>query len=225
MAVNRALVLEGLRLKEPRAADRAADRFDDVYGNAIYQKLARSCERPVDGAAARRYFDQHADAFKVPPSARLTRIMLPISAKIDDQLAMDWLLTQAQAVSSGKASLHAVVSRVDAVYRLEPQGDIGWATLEGDNLVIRALADAKEGELLGPVREGDFGYLYKVVSKREGRQLTWEEAALSAPSRALAHCRQQANQELSKELFAKYGIQLDEKAIQGLFSSSNDQKK
>ena len=111
------------------------------------------------------------------------------------------------------------------MYKLEPQGDIGWALLDGDNLVIRALAGAKSGELLGPVREGDFAYLYHIVSKREGRQMTWAEAATSAPARVFSHCREQANQNLRDDMFRKYGVKIDEKAVRSLFSSVDSRKR
>ena len=225
MALTRTLVLEGERLGEKRVGDRNADRFDDIYGHAVYQKLARSCERPADATAARKYFDDHPDAFRIPPSARLTRVMLPANEKVDGETAMAWLMEQAQAVASNKATVQSIVDRATKVYKLEPQGDIGWALLDGDNLVIRALAGAKSGELLGPVREGDFAYLYHIVSKREGRQMTWAEAATSAPARVFSHCREQANQNLRDDMFRKYGVKIDEKAVRSLFSSVDSRKR
>lgn len=218
MALTRTLGLEGDAMGVPRLAENAKERFDDIYSHAIYQKLIPACEPPADAAAARKYFDEHPQAFRVPPMARLSRVMLPVSATVDGQPAMAWLLAQAQGIASGTKKLDDVVARAAAVHKLDAQGDLGWVTLVDDEKILRALAGAKQGELVGPVREGDFGYLFYVAAKRESRQLAWDEVAVSVPTRAVNLCRQEANEKLLDTMFKKYSVKFDQKAIDSLFS-------
>lgn len=218
MALTRALGFEGDAMGVPRRADADGLRFDDVYGHAMYKRLAPACEPPADAAAARKYFDEHPQAFRVPPMARLSRIMLPASATVDGESAMGWLFQQAQAIAAGTVKLDAIADKATTVHKLDPQGDLGWVTLTDDAKILRALADAKQGELVGPVREGDFGYLFYIAAKRDSRQLAWDEVAASVPTRAVNLCRQEANEKLRDTLFKKYKVEIDQKAIDQLFS-------
>lgn len=220
MALTRTLGLEGDAMGVPRRTEGDAMRFDDVYGLAMYKKLAPVCEPPADAAAARKYFDEHPKAFRVPPMARLSRIMLPASATVDGEPAMGWLFLRAQAIAGGTEKLEDVAEKAAAVHKLDPQGDLGWVTLTDDVKILRALADAKQGDLVGPVREGDFGYLFFVTSKREGRQLAWDEVATSVPKRALTVCHQEVSEKLRDTMFKKYSVEIDKKAIDELFSDA-----
>lgn len=218
MALTRALVLEGDAMGVPRVADSGTERFDDVYSLAIYKKLAPMCKPPVDAVAARKFFDQHPQAFRVPPMVRLSRVMLPASALVDGEPAMDWLQTQAQEIASGTKKLEDVVDKAANVHKLDAQGDLGWVMLTDDVQILRALASATQGELVGPVREGDFDYLFYVAAKRESRQAGWDEVAASVPTRAVNWCREEGNEKLRESMFKKYRVDFDQKAIDQLFS-------
>lgn len=194
------------------------DRFDDIYSHTIYKKLSPVCAPPADAAATRQFFDANPQAFRVPPMARLSRIMVPVGAVLEGEPVMGWLLQQTQAIGTGARKLEDVAQLAATVHKLDPQGDLGWVTLTDDAMVLRALADAKPGDLVGPVREGDFGYLFYVAEKRESRQLAWDEVAASAPTRAVRYCREQANAQLQDRLFKKYEVVVDNAAIQGLFN-------
>lgn len=223
MALARALALEGERLGEPRSEDRKDERFDDVYALTIFKKLSKVCEPPADAAAARKFFDEHPQAFRVPPMARLGRVMLPVSETVDGGPSMGWMFEQAQAISGGTRSFEDVAEKASSVYKLDPQGDLGWVTLTDDTTILRALASAAQGDLVGPVRDGDFGYLFLVMSKRESRQLAWSEVAVSVPTRAVNFCRHEASEQLRDDLFKKYGVELDQAAIKGLFDRKTKQ--
>ena len=231
MAMTRALGLEGDAMDVPQLAERKSMRFDDIYSNAVFKKLAKTCEPLADAAAARKYFDENPGAFRVPPMARLSRVMLPTTEKVDGVPAADWLMQQAQAIASGKQKMEDAAKRAETVHKFDAQGDIGWVTLTDDVQILRALASAKQGDMVGPVREGDFVYLFTIEAKRESRPLTWDEAAMSVPTRALNLCRQEASDDVREQMFKKYGVQLDESAIKELFSekslkeSAENQKK
>jgi hypothetical protein len=108
---------------------------------------------------------------------------------------------------------------------VEPQGDIGWAQLDSDNALIRALAGANQGDLVGPVQEGGAAYLFSVEVKRPGRQMTWKEAAESAPSRAVSYCREQAIASVRDSMFGRYGVQIDAQALRSLFALQHSEGK
>ncbi|HRL97882.1 MAG TPA: peptidylprolyl isomerase [Acidovorax sp.] len=217
MALGRALVLEGEALKVPRITGKEASRFDDIYSHTVYKKLAPACDPPADEAAARQFFDDNPAGFRVPPMARLSRIMLPAKEIVAGEPAMGWLFQQAQAISKGVRKFDDVAAVAAGIHKLDTQGDLGWVTLTDDAAILKALADAAPGDLVGPVRDGEFGYLFQVIQKREPRQLTWDEAASTAPSRVVRYCREQANAQLEDRLFKKYGVTLEHEAIRGLF--------
>lgn len=223
MALTRALVLEGESRGEPLVEGREKMRFDDVYAHAVFKKLNRVCEPPADAVVARKFFDDHPKVFRVPPMARLSRIMLPASETVAGRPAMGWMFEQAQAISGGARSFEDAAQQAASLYKLDPQGDLGWVTLTDDTIILRALASAAQGDLVGPVRDGDFGYLFLVVGKRESRQLTWEEVATSVPAQAVNFCRREASEQLRNDMFKKYGVELDQAAIKGLFDRKTKQ--
>ncbi|MBV7428767.1 MULTISPECIES: peptidyl-prolyl cis-trans isomerase [unclassified Acidovorax] len=224
MALTRVLVLEGERLGEPRLSGQESGRFDDAYAFAIFKKLAPVCSPPADGAAVRKFYDENPKAFLVPPMARVNRVMLPIAEAVDSQNAMEWLMAQAQAIASGAQTFDGVVKRADTIYRLDPQGDVGWVILAEENTIVRALATSRAGDMVGPVREGDFVYLFSISEKREGRQLSWDEVAVSASARAVSYCRQTGNKKLEEDLLSKYGMVMDAAGISSVFDKSESKR-
>lgn len=219
MAMVRALVLEGIAIGEPRPEGKQERRFDDVYAHAVYAKLMPSCAPPADEAAARQFFKEHPLAFRVPAMARLSRVILPAGETIEGELAAAWLMKEAQAVASGEKSFEDLAQRAESIYKLDSQGDLGWVTLfDEDASVLRILATTQQGEIVGPLREGNFTYLFKVNEKREPRQLAWGDVAVSVPTRAVTYCRQEGGKKVREDLFKKYGVELDGAAIRALFS-------
>jgi len=217
MAMGRALVQEGERLGEKRQPGKEGERFDDAYAMSVFRKLMPPCDPPADATAARKFFDENPQAFRVPPMARLARVMLPASETVDGVAAADWLMDQAKLIASGAQTFEGVTKRAEGIYRLEAQGDIGWAVLVDENVILRTLAAAKQGDMVGPVREGDFVYFFSIEGKRDSRQLAWDEVAVSAAARAVNYCRQTATRKLEEDLLAKYGVVMNSAAINGLF--------
>ncbi len=222
MAMTRVLVLEGERLNLTRKTEEgAAQRFDDVYGLTVYKKLAPACEAPGSEQEARQYYDAHPEAFVLPPQARVERIILPVATEIGGGSAMAWLQDQARAVIQGQRKFALVAMRAKGEYSLDAQGDLGWITLDGDHTFMRALQTVKAGELLGPVQDGEFVYLFSVLQKRDARQLSWDESKSFAASRAASHCRQEAQTQMRVDLFKRYGVEIDRAAIRELMAKAN----
>lgn len=222
MAMTRALVLEGARLGLPRrGGEGVPKRFDDVYGLAVYKKQAPACEVPANEQEARKYYDAHPQAFMLPAQARVERIILPAATEIGGGSAMAWLQDQARAVIQGKRKFGLVAMRAKGEYSLDAQGDLGWITLDGDHTIMRALKTVKAGELLGPVQDDEFVYLFSVLQKREARQLSWDESKSFAATRAVSYCREEAQTQMRADLFKRYGVEIDRAAIRELLAKAN----
>lgn len=223
MAMTRVLVLEGERLQFPRKAEGGVSplRFDDVYALAVYKKQAPVCELPANEQEARQYYDAHPEAFVLPAQARVERIILPASTQIGESSAMAWLQDQARAVIQGKRKFGLIALRAKGEYSLDLQGDLGWLNLDGDHTIMRALKTVKAGELLGPVQDDEFVYLFSVLQKREARQLSWDEAKSFAATRAVSHCREEAQTQMRTDLFKRYGVEIDRAAIRELMAKAN----
>jgi len=219
MALTRVLNLEGESLGIPRSGGGEATlRFDDAYGLGVQSKQEPVCERPANDREARKYFDENPQAFMVPAQARVQRMMLPVTFEIEGRPAMEWLKAQAQAIDGGGVQFAKVAQRAQDVYTLEPQGDLGWIDLEGDNAIVASLRAAKAGAVLGPLREGDFSYLFQVVSQRPARQLTWDESRAFAATQAVSYCQSNGREQLRARLFKKYGVEIDGGAIREFFA-------
>lgn len=222
MAMTRVLLLE-----EGGALDQSgtsAYRFDDKSALPVHKKLMPLCTAPEDEKAARAFYDQNPNAFRVPPMVRLSRVMLPIKETVDGEAAVGWLLNQAQAIVRGKKTFDEAVQRASEVHKLDPQGDLGWVTLTDETQILRALADAKTGEMVGPVSEGEYVYFFRILGKRDARLLAWEEVSSTASGRAVRYCREQGAIELRDRLFKKYGVELDQAAIRALFNRHQSKK-
>lgn len=217
MALTRALSLEGEAQGVERSAERRANRFDDVYALSVFRKISPACEAPKDQAATRSFYDQTPKAFTVPTSVRLNRVMLPVDADVDGEKAEPWLLKQAKAISEGRQKFDAAASKAEQVYKLDVQGDVGWVALNGDNVILRALESANQGELVGPVKDGDYVYLFQIAAKRPSQLMPWEAVSGIAAQQAVTYCREQGRAAVHENVLKKYGVQIHENAVRGLF--------
>lgn len=213
MALTRALNLEGPGAGVPR---RNEDRFDDIHAHAVFAKLTPVCAAPKDEAEAKDFYEKNPKAFTAPASVRLSRVILPADTQVDGKNAADWLYAQAEAVARGRP-FDEVASQAEKLYKLDAQGDLGWASLNEENVILRALGDAGAGDLVGPVKDGDFVYLFQVVTKRPSQKLSWADVSTVAAKRAVSYCREEAHSKIQDQLLEKYGVQVDDASVRGLF--------
>lgn len=225
MALTRALVLEGMETGVSLPEGRTAERFDDIYARSVFRSLRPECEPPKDDAQTRKFYDENPKAFSVPPMARLSRIILPKTIPIEGEPAVGWLLAQIQAVGAQTKTFDEVAQRAEDAYRLDPQGDLGWVLLTEEIPLMRALVNSGEGDIVGPITEGEFLYAFKIVSKRDGRVLPWETVAASAAGRAVRYCREQGDMQIRDKLVKKYAIEVDASAIRAMFSRIESKQK
>ena len=222
MAMTRVLVLEGERRQEPRATETAPDtdpRFDDIYALAVYRKVAGECKAPAGESEARQYYDAHPQAFQLPAQARIERIILPKEATLDKFPALQWLGLQARAVMTSGARFEALIERAKGAAPDLRQGDLGWVRLDdaAQQPLLGAIQSAGKGGLIGPVEEGDYVYLLRVADWRDARQLPWESIKHQVPRRAVEYGRETQRQAVKRELFDRFGVVIDHKALQTLF--------
>lgn len=221
IAMTRTLVLEGERLKEPRASETAPGidpRFDDIYALAVYRKIAGECQAPADEVQARKYFDEHPQAFTLPAQARVERIILPKTLELDKFPAELWLGLQARAVATSGARFEALVQRAAEAAPALRQGDLGWMPLQGADRepVLAALQSAGRGGLVGPLVEGDYVYLLRVADWRDAQKLPWDAVKHQVPTRAVQYCRETQRERVKTDLFQRYRVQIDDQALRAL---------
>lgn len=219
MALARALALEGQSLGVPPRSEKGDTRFDDIYAHTIFSKISPACEAPKDEAAVRDFYDKNPKAFTLPTAIRLSRVILPVAEKVDGEPAGTWLMNQVQVIGAGRQKFEDAARRAEQAYKLDAQGDLGWVMLNEENLILRALGDANQGDIVGPVKDGDFVYLFQVAEKRPSQVVPWTEVSAVAAKRAVSYCREQARIDVQQRMFQKYGVQLDENAVRSLFEA------
>lgn len=217
MALARALTLEGAKLGVERPAEGSDRRFDDIYAHRVFSQMRPKCEEPQGADAARAFYNSNLAAFTAPAMLRLSRIILPASASVKGEPALAWLNAQVQGIGAKTTTFDAAAQVAETVYKLDVQGDLGWVAMTGEISLLRILAQTKVGDLVGPLREGDYVYLFHVVGKRDGGLLPWEQVAASAAKRAVSYCREQGDKHLREEMQRKYGIEIDAAAIKAMF--------
>ncbi|MCS6810602.1 MAG: peptidylprolyl isomerase [Tepidimonas sp.] len=226
IAMTRALVLEGERRQEKRSGDidpNIDPRFDDIYALAVYRKIAGECKAPVGDAEARQYYDANPQAFKIPAQARIERVILPKALMLDKFPAEQWLGLQARAVAMSSARFEALIQRATEAAPDLRQGDLGWISLEGAEAqpVLGAIQNAGKGGLVGPLGEGDYVYLLHVKDWRDAQLLPWEFVKHQVPTRAVQYCRETQRERVKTELFKRYEVQIDGKALRAVGATGN----
>lgn len=221
MAMTRALSLEGDRVGEPkieRPEGAEAPRFDDIYGDKVYRRISVACPAFMNAEQARKYYDENPAAFTVPAEVRLARLVLPFDERVDGTPATGWLLAQAQQIASRARPMEDAAKDAERVYKLETQGDIGWVPLSDEIFLMRTIGEASVGDLVGPLREGNFVYLFKVLAKKPSKLMPWDSVANFAATRARQHCTEETKKKVRTELFARFDIKVDQGAIREMFA-------
>jgi hypothetical protein len=219
MALARALALEGESQGVPRRKEGGEERFDDVYALSIYKSMSPVCEAPKDEAAARAFYDSNPKAFTAPTTVRLSRIILPAGTTVEGESAGIWLVNQVQAIGTGSQKFDDAAAKAEQVYKLEVQGDLGWVALNAENQILRALASANQGDIVGPVKDGEFVYLFQIVAKRPSQIVPWKNVSAVAAQHAVRYCQEQGRADVQQRMFQKYGVQVDEEAVRGIFDN------
>lgn len=218
MVLSRALTLEGQALGLEPPQGKKIERFDDVYSLSVYQKIVEKCVAPQNDEERKNFYYTNPDVFRIPASVRLERIMLPSGEIIDGKLAGEILTDWSKTIVAGDGKFEDFAIQAEKYYALDVQGDLGWVNLSDDVPVMRILDNARQGQVVGPVADGDYVYLFLVVKKNEARQLDFDDAKSDFKVRAEGFCRKQEKQKLWQKLFLKYSIVINSVAIKKIYS-------
>lgn len=213
MAMTEVLVKEGEKIGLPRPPVSEEDQSDstlnnDLYAFLVYKKLVQACPELNTKEEEKKYYDSHPDAFVVPAQARVSRLVLPIAEKMDIFDAKSWLKFQARAVTEGQASFEKLLERAEEKAPKLAQGDIGWIALTDTSPIIQAIAEARQGDLVGPIEEGDFVMLLKVTEKRAAQQIPWESVQHQIKKRAMEYCQLSQREQIRNRLYKEYGVKI-----------------
>ncbi len=219
MIMTRVLVMEGVARSMPRLGENTADeKYDDKYGFAVFRSMSVPCLPLKDKEAEKKYYEDNPEIFKANSSVRLYRYMLPASRQIDAVDANTKLTEWAKVWSAKKITLDQIGAEAARHYNLENQGDIGWVQLSDEIELMRAVDSAKVGELVGPVTEGDFIYLFYVADKHPQRQLRWSEVEGQVSKMAVSSCIRKNSENIKNQLYKKYNVIVHKENIKKVFS-------
>ena len=222
MILTRLLVLEGEERSIPRLDSAIKDnRYDDKYAVSIFRSLSVSCDPLRNEQEEKDFYKNNPEIFRQNAMARLFRYMLPKDQKVEGIDAQSQMMDWAKAWSAGKITLDQMGADAAKIYNFDVQGDIGWLQLSNDVELMRAIASAKVGELVGPVVEGDFVYLFYVAGKNEERQLPWDDVKNQVAKMAISACARKNSQDIKKSLYDKYRVKINTENIKNIFRKNN----
>lgn len=218
MILTRLLVSEGMERSVPRAENfRSDEMYDDIYAWAVYKVIAEKCISIENDEAGFIFFRNNPSAFRINSSVRLYRYMIPNKHELDGRDAKAKMTEWAKSWSQGTMTLDEISLRSADIYNTEVQGDIGWVQLSNEIDIMRAVDSAKVGELVGPVEEGGFVYLFFVAAKRDARQLDWGDVKDHVNKIALEYCARENSKKIKQSLFQKYNVKINKQNIVRLF--------
>lgn len=213
MAFTRVLILEGSEGGVTNKSMAPLSRFDDAYAFDVYKKIASPCIELDSVSEQEQFFKEYPELFRAPATVRLQRFMLPIQASVNGISALSLMKSWREEWQRNQITLDQIGSKVSEIFNLEVQGDVGWIALSPDVSVMNTVAQAGKREMVGPLIEGDFVYLFFIENKQESKQLTWEEIGAEVKNISLSHCRKNNKDKLKKQLFEKYNVIFVERNI------------
>ncbi len=182
---------------------RAMDGFRRQY--LASRVLDKNLSGKVTDAAAKQYYERHTDRFSTD-SVKVQHIL------VSDELAARNMLAQATAKEADFQALAEKNSRDPSAKN--NRGELGWITR--DSPLVDEFKDAaflaKTGEVVGPVKSL-FGYhLIKVVERKIGQPMTYDEVEL----RVKADLRSELMKNYVAQLRKQAKVQIDDKAVDSL---------
>lgn len=222
-ALTRALIREGMQagINRPplKAEDEADPMFaDDLYALKVFEARTQNCRFENTESALKPYYEANPKAFQLPASVRVERIMLPDRTVIGPLSAHAWLMLQARAVTDGHAQFEKLIERAKEYAPDIYQGDLGWQVIDDRIDLLAALGQANEGNLVGPLREGDYWVLLRVTAKRPAILPPWDAVQHQALAVATQHCKESEHERVINELFQKYRVHIDDEALKRAIS-------
>lgn len=214
MVNTRLLQLEGQRQGIPLYDGERPQ--DETYVMRVRAQLVKGCELP-DAAAARAFYDTHPELFSSPAYGRISRVYLPEGQRIQEQSAHDFLLAQAKAIHEGHSRFDDLVNTIRPLLPKDAKiGDMGFLPLVEDSPLIKALASAPVGSIVGPFVSDGNVYLFQLTQRHDPELTPWSKAEAEAPKVAQNVCRREAFQALRTEMIKHFPVIVHEDVLNQL---------
>lgn len=209
---------EGVRLGI--SSDPGIPVDNDGYYFKVQFATIEKCPTPSDDEA-RRFFDANPARFATPAFVRVARVALRESDSIDGEPATLAIAAMLAKVRSGEMSFSDVVARAGEAAKAEgaalEMGDLGFIQLRREEIaandMLRKLAEAKSGELIGPVTQDGHVFAFEVLDRREPVLFTWDGARNDAKRQLVRECQRKNLQAKRAELYARYQVTMHEAVV------------
>jgi parvulin-like peptidyl-prolyl isomerase len=175
-------VAEGLAtrevlLKRAREANLAGDsdvirqvkRVGDEY---FLRRWASSVQDTVgsrgwEEGELRKYFREHKEQYSYPPEVDVAEILV----RTEEEAGA--LFRQVQ---NGKSFSDLARTKSIRLWAAKRGGELGFGTKSSFGILGEKFFNAKSGELIGPEKVDPYYGIFKILGKREGRPMTFDEA-------------------------------------------------
>ncbi len=204
MMLTRSLELEGERLGINSPGNENKDeRFNDLKGDAIYKKIVTPCVR-LKKEDEREYYNNNKENFRSPEMIRLYRVMLPVAGVYGGEPAKKLIETWAEDIKNGKEDILGIASKAAKIHVQNPQGDLGWLSIDGDDEVVNYLKSTKTNEIAGPYESNGYVYLFLIADRRNSEVLEYALVAPEVGRKAFALCSGKQRGDLKSKLYNFY---------------------
>lgn len=173
-----------------------------ILMHAHFEQFATKID--MSESAFKKYYDKHENEFYEAPAARTRHILTQtegeaLNAALEIYRTKDFAKVASENSRDPNSANNA--------------GELGW--VEKGMMVPEveaAIEGASIGSLVGPVKS-DYGWhIIEVTERRSGKQLSFDESKDNAAERLQ---RQYLEEEI-KRLGAKFGVNIDEEALENL---------
>ena len=213
--------LEGLRTNF--SVDKDVDTSSLTYYFLVQSSLVGQCPVPSD-EEVKQFFRSNLDFFASPPLVRVNRIILPLGATVDGQMAQPFLEKMVKDVKSGKVEFKRYEKQIGAALPEEAakQGDLGfqiiWPSTARPGSFESLAMSAKKGDVLGPFAQDGFVSAFQVTDLREPVPAKWESIAQTGDVQRKMEqvCKESRLESARETLYKRFNVEFNEEVIQKL---------
>lgn len=206
MVNERLLILEGERLGIVQG-----EKSNPAYAFQIRNYLTPPCPVP-DPNTTRTYYDENPEKFSTPVFLRLYRFGLPFTAE-NETAVFGQLRDLRDRITRSETTLSAAVAEAEAEGKSESdavrQGDLGFLPDDSpDNPTMKELIHAPVNQIVGPLKQKDWFFLYQVTDRREPILATYESVKVEAAKVQREACSQLKWNKLFNELRQRWPVKM-----------------
>jgi hypothetical protein len=202
MINERLLILEGERLGIAKG-----ETSSPAYAYQVRSHLAPACPIPDEGTA-KSYYEEHPEKFSTPIFLRLYRFGLPFTAE-NESAVFNQLSELGNSVRRGETTLADAVANGKNESMVVRQGDLGFLPYDDtDNPIMKELTRAPINQIVGPLKQKDWFFLYQVTDRREPILASYERIKDEAAKVEREECSRLKFKELLDELKQRWPVRM-----------------